>query len=377
MMNLSDQQLVAVDKIMSWFKTKEKRFVLAGYAGAGKTTMAKYIAEKIGADNVIFCAFTGKAANVLREKGCARAGTVHGYLYCPVDKKNDDRGPAPGDQSFNARMERKQPHFVLNEDSDFIRAKLIIVDEYSMLPEKIINDIEKLSKKVLYLGDPFQLPPVQGECSLRPHHFIEEIHRQALDSPIIRYANDVRMGNALNFCEHESFIYQTKNKIPPEAYMNADQIIVGLNLTRLGFNKRFREIKGFSGSKIPMKGEKIICLKNNREAGLFNGMIGPAIEVEDHDEDVYFLDFEEQAKIKVWKGDIEGRSHEFDYRKDWFKDMNRFDFAYAITCHKSQGSEFDDVLIYKQPIGNDAVEKRRWMYTALTRAKKKVTLVEL
>lgn len=353
--SLSPQQAQAFDNVMAWHQTTDKRYILAGYAGAGKTTIAKVIAEAIGIDDVIFCAYTGKAANVLREKGCRNSSTIHGAIYTLI---ND---------------EDLKPRFILNQDSEIKLAKLVIVDEYSMLPEEIINDIEKLAKKVLYLGDPFQLPPVKGECTLRPDFFLEEIHRQALESPIIRYATDVRSGRQLSYVDHPEFVYAPRAKVSPDAYDDADQIIVGYNKTRAAWNARFRQKLGLDRSIYPVEGDKLICTRNNHELGLFNGMIGYAksdsfIEASQQ----LRLDFEDFKGLEVWDGDFRGAAQP----DRAFKKLDRFDFAYAITCHKSQGSEFDNVLVYNQPIGSDAVERQRWLYTAITRAKKKLTLVE-
>lgn len=352
-MKLSTQQTQAFDQIMRFKQSDDKRFVLAGYAGTGKSTISKIIAEEFGSTH--FCAYTGKAANVLREKG-NDATTIHGALYQLVGDDEDD-----------------QPTFALNMDSDLKRVDLTIVDEYSMLSEELINDIERLSNKVLYLGDPFQLPPVSGEHSLEPDFFLEEVHRQALDSNILRYANDVREGKALEFCEHEDFMYAQKRDVDPHEYEDADQIIVGYNKTRISWNQRFREKRGFGEFELPQKGDKLICTKNNHERGLFNGMIG---EAKSNARQVSFeeikLDFGSHRGIAAWDGNFRGRVQPVGKMKM----LDRFDYAYAITCHKSQGSEFDNVLIYDQPIGRDAIEKRRWLYTALTRAKKKVMLVK-
>lgn len=352
---LGREQTLAFDKIMAWHKTDEKSFSLAGFAGTGKSTLAKHIADEIGEDNVVFCAYTGKAANVLREKGCKESSTVHGAIYRLVDP------------------ESPRPRFILNEDSVICDKDLVIVDEYSMLPTKIIDDLQKLGKKILYLGDPYQLPPVQGECPIMPDFFLEEIHRQALESPIIRYATDVRSGRSLQFCDLPEMVYAPRSKVASSVYEDADQIIVGRNATRSSWNARFRQKKGFSHSIYPVKGDKIICTKNNHEKGLFNGMIGYCENDTSLDEEqVLLIDFEDHKEIKTWDGNFRGDNVPLD----WCRRLDRFDFAYAITCHKSQGSEFDHAVIYNEPVGSSDLDCRRWLYTAITRGKQKVTLVE-
>lgn len=379
-MNLSPQQQQAFDKIMGWHGMSDQRFVLAGYAGAGKTTLARQIAEEIGMDRTIFCAYTGKAANVLREKGCKKSSTIHGAIY-KLDGDEDDcptcdgSGKAHGLTCRNCGGDgivKGQPRFMLDQDSDVRHAKLVIVDEYSMLPADIRNDLESFGSKILYLGDPFQLPPVKGECDLQPDFFIEEIHRQALESPIIRYATDVRQGRKLSFCNHPEFVYAKRSDVAPETYDQADQIIVGYNDTRTKWNARFREKLGFEGI-YPKKGDKIICTKNNREEGLFNGMIGYAeADAEPSNDEEILITFDGKRNLQTWDGNFRGVD---GMPPRECAKLNRFDYAYAITCHKSQGSEFDHVLIYNQPIGK-GVERDRWLYTAITRGKNKVTLVQ-
>jgi len=394
-MKLSPQQQTAFDTIMKWHAGDEKTFTLAGYAGTGKTTLAKEIAAAIDPELTIFCAYTGKAAYVLKEKGCETAGTLHHHLYALADhdksilKKLEkeivdarEKGDAAQVKAFinlleQKRAEFRKPRFGLNTDSAINHAPLVIVDEYSMLPKELIDDLEKMGKKILYLGDPFQLPPVKGECPLTPDLFITEIHRQALESPIIRAATDVREGRNLKYCIEDGFKYQPKRAIDPEEYKNADQIIVGRNNTRSLWNGRFRTLNGVDPLALPQIGEKMICLKNEPFLELFNGLIGNVTydALDGIGKEYYMLDFEDHKSLPVYYGDIQGKSHLYDGYSEAHKKLQRFDFAYAITCHKAQGSEFDNCLIYNEPIGKDEM-RRRWLYTAITRGKNSVTLVE-
>lgn len=353
-MNLSPQQQQAFDKILAWHKTDEKRFVLAGYAGAGKTTLAKKIADEI--PYTVFCAYTGKASQVLRDKGCKDASTIHGFLYKKIDS---DKGP---------------PRFFYEPNDDWMRARLIIADEYSMLNAELIADMERAGKKILYLGDPFQITPVKGTCPLHPDFFIEEIHRQALDSPIIRFSKMIREGAQIPFGDHGDFKYLRQKDTCPTHYTDADQIIVGRNETKDSWNKKFRKINNFI-SDMPVIGDKMICLKNNHDIGLYNGLIGTAKNNCKADRDIYDLDFAKFKKLEVWKGDITGLSARYDDLHGYLKSLERFDFAYVITAHKSQGSEFDKVLVYHQPVGT-GIARKKWLYTGVTRAKKQCILVE-
>lgn len=328
--------------------------MLSGYAGTGKSTLAAQLNRELG--NVHFCAYTGKAANVLREKGVDSASTLHGAIY----KLHDED-------------ENREPVFKLDYDSAIRSKGLVILDEYSMLPEEIIQDLEKLVEKVLYLGDPFQLPPVKGNCTLEPDFTLTEVHRQALDSPILRAATDVREGRGLSFCNNNNeFIYKPRREVPKEEYMNAAQVIVGFNKTRRAWNQRFRDNLGFSG-ELPQKGEKLICLRNNHEKGLFNGMIdvcGGAKRIK-HEKFFFSLNFGQFKSLEAWRCYFQGQT------KTPFnaKGIEHFDFAYTITAHKSQGSEWENVLVFNEPIGRGE-ERLRWLYTAITRSSKRCVLVE-
>lgn len=394
MITLSTGQAKVFDQVMQWYRGGERTFVLAGYAGTGKSTLARMIADAIDPDGTIYCAFTGKAANVLREKGCHTAGTLHSYLYSLTDHNRQvikqleaDIAQAHREAQF-ARMDAllvmleekrlafRRPKFELNPDSDLKHAPLVIVDEFSMLSEKLIADLEKIAPKILYLGDPFQLPPVEGECPLKPQAFLTEIHRQALESPIIRAATDVREDRKLVFGNEPGFKYCRKIDVAPEEYRMASQIIVGKNITRTSWNNRYRQLRGYEFGDLPHAGEKMICLKNDPFNDLFNGMIGYAqADARKGGDDYYTLDFEDLHALPVFVGDIRGEGNKYDGYNEAHKKLQRFDFAFAITCHKSQGSEFENVLIYNEPIGR-GVDARRWIYTALTRAQQQCTLVE-
>lgn len=352
---LSQEQEKAFDLIMKWLEGPEKRFVLGGYAGTGKSTLAGILSNML--ENVTFCAYTGKAASVLRSKGCS-ADTIHGSIYKLINSDDD------------------KPQFILDHESPIKYSSLVIVDEFSMLNEEIVKDLESLAVKVLYLGDPFQLPPVSGESYLQPDHVLTEVHRQALDSPILKAATDVREGNEIDFQSHESFKYQHRSYFDESVYLNADQIIVGYNKTRTSFNKRMRLRLGLTdkndSNPYPVKGDKIICLRNNRDMGIFNGNIDYCPQGARVVDDLYLrLSFGKLKNIQAWRCLFDGEAKVPFYNRE----CNYFDYGYAITAHKSQGSEFDSVVIYNQPIGR-GVERQRWLYTALTRSKKKCILVE-
>lgn len=393
MVNLSAGQVAAYDEIMKWYKSDDQVFVLAGYAGTGKSTMASKIAAEVGELDVYYCAYTGKAANVLRDKGCQNTNTIHGFLYDinehskrQIEELNfamaDAR--ARGDDAAHREMKielealaeaMKRPKFLLNLDSELKRAKLVIVDEYSMLPDKVIGDLLKVSDKVLFIGDPYQLPPVEGECGLEPDAFLDEIHRQAMDSSIIKYSKVIRDGGIIPYGRHGDLDFITKREATKEMFLEADQLIVGRNNTRAQMNDWYRRQLGFDGL-YPMEGEKLICLRNNHSIGLFNGLITTAKKKARYS-GLYChlkIDVPAMPTLKCFTDDFTGGSNKFNFSNPAHKQLERFTYGYAITCHKSQGSEFDNVAVINEPIGRGD-ERRRWLYTALTRGKKHCTLV--
>ncbi len=167
------EQAEAIDGVGRWLKRGEPQvFRLFGYAGVGKTTLARHVAEAADGETA-FAAFTGKAAMVMRAHGCPGATTIHALIY---------RASEGADGA---------PTFTINEDGPASRASLIVIDECSMVDAELARDLLSFGKPILVLGDPFQLPPVKGGgyfTDAAPDVMLTEIHRQAEDNPIIRLA---------------------------------------------------------------------------------------------------------------------------------------------------------------------------------------------
>ena len=204
----------ALDAVGQWLRKGEPQvFRLFGYAGVGKTTLARHIAEGARGD-AAFAAFTGKAALVLRSKGCVGATTIHSLIY------NASEG-ADG-----------APSFTLNRDGPASRAGLIVIDECSMVDEELGRDLLSFGKPILVLGDPAQLPPVRGGgffTAAEPDVMLTEIHRQAEDNPIIRLAGAVRRGEELPYGDYGAAKVIRRNEIAAPMVLDADQVLVGLD----------------------------------------------------------------------------------------------------------------------------------------------------
>lgn len=318
---------------------------LGGYAGTGKTTLIRYLAQIFPDYGV--CAFTGKAANVLRKKKVS-ATTIHSRIYVPII----EYGTLVGFE----RAERGQ-----------LGCNGFIVDEASMVSKCIYEDLSSYDLPSIYVGDHGQLEPIGTDFNLmtKPMYRLEKIHRNA--GEIAKFSQHLRMRkNAIGFRGKEGKVrFLNKYNVTDDHLIQTDQIICAYNATRVNLNKRIRAILGYSGD--PRSGERVICLRNNNMLQLFNGMQGIVQKVYLDNGGRTLMDFEFDGTIYsgVWydKNCFNVERPEFD----GLDGPNPFDFAYAITCHKAQGDEFNRGLVYEQRCKN--WNHWRWAYTAASRFK--------
>ncbi|MEY4838537.1 MAG: hypothetical protein RLZZ475_2396 [Pseudomonadota bacterium] len=370
-MSWSPQQEQAIAAVRAWLADPggAQVFRMFGYAGTGKTTLAKELAASVKG-KVLYATFTGKAALVLRKKGCEGASTIHSLIY---SVEVDDR-------TGEARFE-------INSESDLADAALLIVDEVSMVGEELARDLLSFGRRILVLGDPAQLPPVKDEgffINAEPDVMLTEVHRQAKDNPIIRLSMDIREGRQLAAGRYGDSLVIGQRQIDrdelTDKVLNADQLLCGLNRTRTTFNARIRELKGLRGRNRPWHptaGDRLICLRNHREKHLFNGGLWDAEEVTDLGGKlsmvVHSLDEErDPVQIQVFEEFFNGTEQTLDWRER--RKCQEFTFGWAITCHKSQGSQWDDVIIFDES-GAFRDARKNWLYTAVTRAAERVTVV--
>ncbi len=395
------QQNQAFNRIWAWLRTPKKNrsqiFRMFGYAGVGKTEMSKFVAafvaEEAGKNNVpvgdvLYSAYTGKACSVLRIKGCRGADTLHSLLYRP--KIDPDTGVCTG--------------FVLNGESPLGMAALLIVDEASMVDEEMAPHILAFGVPVLVLGDPAQLPPVTGEgyfTNAQPDFMLTTIERQAEDNPIIYLATRVRNGKALKPGRYgESVVYAQGKHISDDMLADQDQILCGLNATRKTINKRMRRING-KGEKSPIyptAGDRLVCLRNNKLSGLYNGTLWtasrPVIQkvqqpiykgsniLRSGNIDVLSLkvrsidEMDPQGKPYVIKTQVSLHMFNLVVPEPAYRDTigcDQWDFGYGLTTHKSQGSQWDNVGIYDE---SDSFrdDRHKHRYTGITRAAERATI---
>jgi len=380
---------------------------LAGYAGTGKTTLAKALAEGF---MVQFCAYTGKAALVLREKGCENACTIHSLIYKAIEKRTCSKCGERINQGYDTCYFRCVGAKVFSKTEYRLRSRdwesgddtdrifelidnngVIIVDECSMLSDEVADDLLSFGVKVLVIGDPFQLPPVNGEgkfTSARPDWMLTEIHRQARESGVLRLATDIRSGG---YFDRTRGAYGDDVLVIPRGqvdlsslYEECNQLLVGRNITRQHFNGAAREFLGLRGpidARLPTTGDKIVCLRNDRETGLVNGGQWAVLASSDLKHDLtlsvsVFGDPESPPRLvnshyHYFTGDDEIlKQGGWHYRRE----RQEFDYAYAMTVHKSQGSQWDHVAVVDESYCFRE-SRLNWLYTAVTRAARKVTVI--
>lgn len=378
--NKQEQGLrIAIDR----YNNKEPWTCIAGYAGTGKSTLVKFIvaALELEEKDVAYCSFTGKAAQVLSRKGCANATTAHKLLY---------RAKMMADGSFVLFPKKRGD----------LSYKLIVCDEISMLPANLWNLLLRHNIPIICLGDPAQLPPIGEDNGVlqHPHIFLDEIMRQAQESEIIRLTMEIRENKPLNFRKGNEVIVIPQQEVVTGMYDWADQVIAATNKKRKEINNDMRLLKfGTTFQNEPIVGDKIVSLKNdwniiNKDGeALVNGSIGYINDIEFEDDVPYYgtkahctfmpdsnsgemnmlLDYnylaygvETCSKDKFWI-----------FKKNKLAVPHLFDYGYCITCHRAQGSEWDNVLVFEERFPFDRDEHRRWLYTAATRAAKKLVIV--
>ena len=390
-MELTSKQEQGLKIAIDRYKNHERYTCISGYAGTGKSTLVKFIisALDVDEDDVCYAAYTGKAAQVLLKKGNKNVSTLHKLLYKSY--------PRP-DGSF------------LRLPVDEVPYKIVIVDEVSMAPRNLMKLLfTHKNVHVICLGDPFQLPPVDKDEDNHlldnPHIFLDEVMRQAQESEIIRVTMDIRNHKPLSLMDGNEVKILTKADLSTGMMQWADQMLVGTNQMRVALNNQMRELLGRGDA--PEDGDKVICLRNywsilaENEDPLVNGTIG------------YLQDSFESFNQLPWKMGgqriytIQGNflsdggalyknldmdkkliltgEKSLDWKTIWKLNSNpktsmlvplEFTYAYAITGHKAQGSEWPNVLVIEEKIPFDKTEHARWLYTCATRAEEKLVLVK-
>lgn len=354
----------AIDAIVNWYGDAggKQEFLLYGYAGTGKSTVVSEavnrLREKYKISNIPIGVYTGKAAHVLRKKGNANAQTIHSMIY--LCKEDEETG---------------ELHFILNPIGAAAMADLIILDECSMIDQIMARDLMGFGKRILILGDPGQLPPVNGEGAFNrePDFFLDEIHRQAAESPIIRLATMARQGIPLpiGFHEGDVRVLALTNGSAEHMHNPDTQVLCGVNRVRWAVIQIMRARLGFT-EKFPMTGESVICCKNNKERGLFNGGLGTLRKLEIRPDGAFRITADVEGNFQknlltdpyLFHQHFDNGESKYDFKK---KRPNWFDWSNCISVHKAQGSGFKHITL----IDNSSSFREnaaKHLYTGITRA---------
>lgn len=399
-MQLSDDQARALGAITEWYSQGSRPWLtLGGYAGTGKTTLLGELPRAFPGKRLHYASYTGKAVSVLAGKlpPGQNVTTLHRLLYKPQPKtvcKASKEPCTPGlwcskhtPQSLVS--DRDTPPCETVKQLDWSPnmfplegIDLVIVDEASMVSDKIWTDLTKWGVPVLAVGDHGQLPPIKSQFNLMQNPMIrlETILRQVEGSPIIKMATIARKIGTLpyrNFgADGEVATVIRPNQMPdyPMDPDEGDLIIAAYNRTRNELNESMRNLLGRKG--LPQPGDIVICLRNSYEVGIFNGMRGRIKEFEVND----------PTGTEAWAV-IEMIDEGFDFSGQVYvpqfgapktdnqvgRWLNLFDYGYCMTAHKAQGSQADRVMVINERLPQ--TDHKRWLYTAVTRAAKELIVV--
>ncbi len=387
-MEFSPQQAVALEKGRDWLRAWAEKpsrdrqiFRVFGYAGTGKTTIARHLVKDTGLE-AAYGAYTGKAAMVMRSAGCTDARTIHSLVYTPeIDERT-------GKITFSR-----------NDVGPISDAQVVVIDECSMVDQEIGRDLMSFNKPILVLGDPEQLPPVKETAGFftncDPDVMLTEIHRQAADNPIIDIATRVRLGDRMPDGDYGESRIVARRDLDSTTYRElidrCDQVLCGRTVTRNAINIWMRKNGGLkvgllpvSGSNtlphFPLRGDKLVCRKNDKKLGIFNGQMFTAVS--DHELDGSYVEFEATPDDDEEADPIKVRCHIRSFNGEpldqvpWElrRKTQHFEFGYALTVHLAQGSQWPNVMVRDESrIWKE--DARRWLYTAVTRAADRIFVV--
>ena len=378
---------------------------IGGYAGTGKTHLIGQIRKEIKKNffrmAVGFCTFTGKASSVLASKLYAHeailyndfVGTIHRMIYKPKTKYD----------------KKLKAHVIVGWtliDSGSLPYDLIVIDEASMVSKDIWNDLLSFGVSIIAVGDHGQLGPVGDDLfnlMQKPDHTLTQIRRQAKDSEIIKLSILARERGYIPdntiFSRDPPVLKLPWNSpicqnIWKKLVFDQDTMaLCGLNMTRNYINRMVR--KELKYNKVePYPGERVVCLKNNRELGIMNGQTGTVyFLMPEKYKNTYRLTFQLDGSGDFTEAFVDGQTFDQvtytiftdrDRTKKLYKyavknslgGVNNFDYGYCISVHKSQGSEWKRIVLFEQRNRyQDDEQYSRWLYTAVTRAKERLLII--
>ena len=382
---LSSDQKAALEAIYSWTKKCPTPYItVGGYAGVGKTTLMAEYRRLLNKENkklkIAFASFTGRATRVLANKLRAgkvvyrqdSVGTIHSLIYSPI-------------------LNSKQ-HITGWKLKTDLRFDLIVIDEASMIDGSLWKDLTSFGIPIVAVGDHGQLPPISGDFNLmeNPMVKLEKIHRQAKGNPIIilsllarenGYIPIRQFGDGVVKIDRNVFDAQNQIESQLQSYSPSTIVLCGYNKTRTKLNEFIRMSRGFE-SQNPIPGDRVICLKNNHKKNIFNGMLGNIRSISGKNDDWYNAEISMDDENDLYEGFVYKDQFGSDQTQNFTKKRVRqlsgdlFDFGYALTVHKAQGSQAKKVIVFEERFPKmDDLMWRRWLYTAVTRAEQELFVV--
>jgi exodeoxyribonuclease V len=348
-LSLSEDQIDALEEIESTIADQFSQIcVIHGLAGSGKTYTLAEAARRYPSSKIV--APTNKAADVLRRRIGRSTSTIHGLFYRwegeVVDKETGRK---------RLIFEKIQPRGALID-------KIVLLDEGSMVAADIAHDLIESGAKLIVFGDPGQLPPINGETFFdEPDVLLRHIHRQAAESAIIRQAHQVRSGRGY---QNDGPDFRVERVARNQDILDCDVVLCHTRDTRHQINRRKRRLLERFGD-YPCRDDLILSHVNRPNLGIWNGGIYRTIVSNPNRKTII---------IEVDGHEIEVNGCHFGEVDDPKGYAATFSFAYALTVHKAQGSEWDHVLIIDEYFQSDG--RREWLYTAITRASQSVLMVK-
>ena len=384
-MKLSTDKKEILIKLTKWLGEQPSQYItIGGYAGTGKTTLTALlraiIFKKKPKLKIAFACYTGKATQVLQNflKSTNSifpndfTGTIHSLIYTPIVNK----------QGIITGWEKKQK----------LEYDLIIIDEASMVSQEIWEDLISFKLPIIVFGDHGQLPPIGNSFSLmsKPDLKLETIHRQLENNPIIQVSILARETGKIPVKRFSNTVEKLSSSDPEsqerlgEMLANYDSdtlILCGYNWTRVKLNQEIRQGLGFS-SPNPQSGDRVICLRNNHQQLIYNGMIGTVVNIKTEDDDWYQAEIKMDDRDDFYSGRVSKKQFNSTKGLNFTQYRQRsvqgdlFDFGYALTVHKAQGSQTKKVILFEQRFKQMSDDDwKRWLYTAVTRAEKELYIV--
>ncbi len=263
-----------------------------------------------------------------------------------------------------------------------------------MVNMQIWQDLCSYGIRIVAVGDHGQLPPIHGSFNLMqdPRITLEKIHRQAKDNPIIQLSITARQEGSVPVGKYSKHVEKLSKSNPENAdivnshlsnYDRDTMVLCGYNHTRIKLNNFIRKQIGHD-EYTPVPGDRVICLKNNYNKNIFNGMLGTITKITPEDEFFYFAEIDLDGEDKPYSGLIHKQQFNNKSTLEPTEDMDKhllhkgdlFDFGYAFTVHKAQGSQAKKVILFEERFKqmNDQ-QWRRWLYTGITRAQEQLLII--